>query len=265
MSGDLTLSDYFDPSIPSPARIYDYYLNGKDNFAADRAVAERALLAVPQGRDVAVSNRGFLVRAVRYMARQGITQFIDLGTGFPTSPSVYETAAAIVDEPRVVYIDNDPMVTSHNRALLASDRDQIAVIHGDIRNPGQIFKQDALWDKMDFDQPVGVLFVAVLHFIPAEDDPYESVRVFRSHMAPGSCLVISHITSGGTAPAVMAAIRAAYRTATAPAVFRSREEVEAFFAGLDVVYPGITDISPWRGRRNQPTALRVLGGIGRKQ
>jgi len=265
MSGDLDLSAYIDPSIPSPARIYDYYLRGKDNFAADRAVAEKALSAVPQGRDVARSNRRFLVRAVRYMASQGVTQFIDLGTGFPTPPSVHETAAAIVDRPRVVYIDNDPMVTSHNHALLASDRDRIRVIHGDIRSPGQIFKHDDLWEIIDFDQPMGVLFVAVLHFIPAEDDPQDSVRAFCSHMAPGSLLAISHIASDGTAPAVMAAIRDAYRTASAPAVFRSREEIEEFFAGLEVIHPGIVEVSAWRARGDRPSALRVLGGVGRKR
>jgi len=121
-----------DPSVPSPAWIYDYYLGGKDNFAADREAAEKALSVVPQGREVAWSNRRFLIRAVRYMASHGVAQFIDLGTGFPTPPSVHETAAALVDGPRVVYVDNDPMVTCHNRALLAGDQDGVAVPHGGI-------------------------------------------------------------------------------------------------------------------------------------
>jgi len=258
-----------DPGVPSPARIYDYYLGGKDNFAADRAAAEKALSAVPQGREVARSNRRFLIRAVRHMASHGVAQFIDLGTGFPTSPSVHETAAALVDRPRVVYVDNDPMVTSHNRALLAGDRDGVAVLHGDIRCPGQIFKHDDLWKTIDFGRPVGVLFVAVLHFIPGEDDPHCSVTAFCSLMAPGSFLAVSHISSDGTAPAVMAAIHEAYRTASAPAVFRSRDEIAGFFAGLDLVKPGIVEVSGWRVRAGLPSAsppaLRVLGGVGRKR
>jgi hypothetical protein len=254
-----------DPSVPSPARIYDYYLGGKDNFSADREKAEKALSVVPQGREVARSNRRFLVRAVRYMGSQGVAQFIDLGTGFPTPRSVHETAAALVDGPRVVYVDNDPMVTCHNRALLAGDRESVAVLHGDIRSPGQIFKQDDLWKTIDFGRPVGVLFVAVLHFIPGEDDPQASVSAFCSLMAPGSFLAISHISSDGTAPAVIAAIHEAYRTASAPAVFRSRDEIAEFFAGLDLVQPGIVEVSAWHARAVRPSALRVLGGVGRKR
>lgn len=161
---------------------------------------------VPQGREVARSNRRFLIRAVRYMASHGVAQFIDLGTGFPTPPSVHETAAALVDGPRVVYVDNDPQ---------------------------------------------------------------GSVSAFCSLMAPGSFLAISHITSDGTGPAIMAAIRAAYRTASAPAVFRSRGEIEGFFAGLDLVQPGIVEVSAWRASASRPpvtpAALRLLGGVGRKR
>jgi hypothetical protein len=180
MRSDTAAPAWIDMAVPSPARIYDYYLGGKDNFAADRAAAEKALSVVPQGREVAHSNRQFLVRAVRYMASRGVTQFIDLGTGFPTPPSVHQTAAAnLTVRPRVVYIDNDPMVTSHNQALLAgSPLAAITVIHGDIRSPGQLFARQELWNAIDFNQPGGMLFVAVLHFIPDEDDPHDSVRAF---------------------------------------------------------------------------------------
>lgn len=252
-----------DPSVPSPARMYDYYLGGKDNYAADRAAAEKALSVVPHGRELARSNRRFLVRAVRYMARQGVAQFIDLGTGYPTSPSVHE-AAALVDRPRVVYVDNDALVTAHNRAVLGG-REGVTVLHGDIRCPGQIFKQDELWQAIDFDRPVGILFVAVLHFIPDEDDPQSSVNAFCGHMAPGSFLALSHISSSGTAPAIMSTIREAYRTASAPAVFRSQEEIAAFFAGLDLVHPGLVDVSAWRAKGGRPSTLRFLGGVGKKR
>jgi hypothetical protein len=265
MSSAIAASTGLDPRVPSPARIYDYYLGGKDNFAADRAAAEKALSVVPQGREVAWSNRRFLVRAVQHMASQGVAQFIDLGTGFPTSPSVHETAAAnLTVRPRIVYIDNDPVVTSHNQALLADSRAGITVIHGDIRCPGQIFARQELWNAIDFAQPVGLLFVAVLHFIPAEDDPHSSVHAFCAQMAPGSYLAVSHISSDGTAPAIMATIRDAYRTASAPAVFRSRAEIEGFFAGLQVVHPGVVEVSAWRARTSWNPALRILGGVGSK-
>jgi len=266
MGTDTAAAAGVNTKVPSPARIYDYYLGGKDNFAADRAAAEKALSVVPQGREVARSNRQFLVRAVQYMASRGVRQFIDLGTGFPTPPSVHQTAAAsLAVRPRVVYIDNDPMVTSHNQALLTgSPVAAITVIHGDIRSPGQIFARQELWNAIDFSQPVGVLFVAVLHFIPDEDDPHDSVGAFCAQMAPGSFLAVSHITSDGTAPDVMATIRDAYRTASAPAVFRSRAEIESFFTGLQVIHPGIVEVSAWRTRTSQPLALRILGGVGMK-
>jgi hypothetical protein len=267
MSNEVAALAGLDPKVPSPARIYDYYLGGKDNFAVDRAAAEKALSVVPQGREVAHSNRRFLIRAVRYMASHGVAQFIDLGAGFPTPPSMHQTAAAnLTVRPRVVYVDNDPMVTSHNQALLAeSPMAAITVIRGDIRCPGQIFARPELWNAIDFTQPVGVLFVAVLHFIPTEDDPHDSVRAFCAQMAPGSFLTASHITSDGTAPAVMATIRDAYRTASAPAVFRSRAEIESFFTGLEVVHPGVVEVSAWRANNALPSALRFLGGVGRKQ
>jgi hypothetical protein len=254
--------------IPSPARMYDYYLGGKENLAVDRAAAEQVLLAVPHGRRIAQENRRFLTRAVIYMASQGVRQFIDLGTGFPTSPSVHETAEAVVDSPRVVYVDNDPVVTTRNLALLADESGIVTVLHGDIRCPEQIFSQNALWQAIDFSRPVGILFVAVLHFIPGEDDPESCVRAFTSNMAPGSFLAISHVATNNTPPAVMTAIRRAYRTTSAPAVFRNREEVARFFTGMDLVEPGLVDIAAWRANETEPQAsanLAVLCGVGRKQ
>jgi hypothetical protein len=255
------------PRAPSPARMYDYYLGGKDNFAADREAAEQVLLAVPHGRRIAQENRRFLTRAIVYMASQGVRQFIDLGTGFPTSPSVHETAEALVDSPRVVYVDNDPAVTAHNRALLANESGSVTVLHGDIRCPGRIFNQDTLWRAIDFSRPVGIFFVAVLHFIPNEDDPESCVRAFRSQMAPGSFLAVSHASTVNTSPAVMTAIRRVYRTASAPAVFRNREEIAGFLSSLDLVEPGLVDIAAWRSSETEPqpsAPLAVLCGVGRK-
>ena len=190
----------FDPSVPSPARMYDYYLGGKDNFAADREAAEQALSVVPFGREVARANRQFLVRAVTFMARSGIGQFIDLGTGLPTRPNVHEVARSVLPDARVLYVDNDPMVCSHARALLATN-DGVAAIQGDIRTPQAILNDPVTRELIDFTRPVGVLFVAVLHFLTDDDQPWEQVAAFRWRMASGSMLAVSHITSDGTPPA----------------------------------------------------------------
>ena len=253
----------FDPSVPSPARMYDYYLGGKDNFPADREAAEQALSVVPSGRQVARANRQFLVRAVTFMARNGIDQFIDLGTGLPTSPNVHEVARSVHPDARVLYVDNDPMVCSHARALLATN-DGVAAIQGDIRAPQAILNDPITRKMIDLTQPVGVLFVAVLHFLTDEDQPWEKVAAFRWRMASGSMLAVSHITSDGTPPDVQATIQDVYAEASAPAVFRISQEIESFFGGLDLVEPGLVEVGAWRSLRPSPPApLRFLGGVAK--
>jgi hypothetical protein len=251
----------FDPSVPSPARMYDYYLGGKDNFPADREAAERALSVVPFGREVARANRQFLVRAVTFMARGGISQFIDLGTGLPTRPNVHEVARSVNPDARVLYVDNDPMVCSHARALLATN-DGVAATRGDIRRPQAILDDPVTRTLIDFTRPVGVLFVAVLHFLTEDVQPLEQVAAFRWRMASGSMLTVSHITSDGTPPKVQAAIQDVYAEASAPAVFRTRQEIESFFGGLDLVKPGLVEVGAWRSlRRSPPAPLRFVGGV----
>jgi hypothetical protein len=256
-----------DVITPSPARMYDYYLGGKDNFAADRAAAEKALSVVPDGRKVAWANRRFLVRAVKYLARNGIEQFIDLGTGIPTSPNVHETARAIVPHAKVAYVDNDPIVTVHNRALLESAGDGIIAVRGDIRYPLNILTNHAVNEVIDFRRPVGILFVAVLHFVTDNEGPYKVVAAFRDRVSKGSYITLSHITSDGTAPHVITTIQEAYQRASAPAVFRTRADIERFLAGLEVLKPGIVEVSEWRANNHKQTdlsALRFLGGVGLK-
>jgi S-adenosyl methyltransferase len=256
-----------DTTTPSPARMYDYYLGGKDNFAADRDAARKALSVVPQGRQVAWANRRFLIRAVRYLARSGITQFIDLGTGIPTSPNVHEAARSINPDSRVVYVDNDPMVTVHSRAILAGFDDGIEARYGDIRYPRNIAFDTKIREVIDFSRPIGVLFIAVLHFVTDAEEPHKSVAVLRDCIASGSYIAISHITSEGTPPEVMTTIQDAYSQARAPAVFRDRPQIDAFFTGLELVKPGLVEVSAWRGNNRKPAtphALRFLGGIGRK-
>jgi hypothetical protein len=264
---DRTVPAGVDPAIPSPARMYDYYLGGKDNYAADREAAEKALSVVPSGKRIARANRYFLMRAVVLMADQGIRQFIDLGTGIPTSPSVHGLARAIQPDARVFYVDNDAVVTVHNRALLVKD-ESVRALQADIRDPGSILDSPELRELIDFSQPVGVLFVAVLHFVRDREDPLGIVRAFTSRMTPGSYLAVSHITRDGTDPEVVTTIREAYDKASAPAIFRTEPEIQMFFSGFELVRPGLVDVTRWSPHAArftpQPSDLRFLAGLGRK-
>ena len=254
-----------DFTVPSPARMYDYYLGGKDHFPADREAAEKALSVIPFGRELARANRAFLARAVKHLAGQGIDQFIDVGPGLPTSPNVHEAARSVIPDTRVVYVDNDPLVMAHARAMLA-DSDCVIAVRGDARHPYDFITDNAVRKLIDFSRPVGVLFVAVLHFVTDDEDPYGSVAWVRDRIAPGSYLVVSHVTSDGTDPAAMAAIQDAYKEATAPAVFRTAAGIKRFFDGFELAEPGLAEVSRWRNPAPElaPAAVRFLGAAGRK-
>ncbi len=259
-----------DPTIPSVARMYDYYLGGKDNYEADREAAEKALSIVPFGRSIARANRYFLMHAVLVMADQGITQYIDLGTGLPTSPSVHELARAIQPGAHVLYVDNDAVVTAHNRAILAN-RLGIEAIQADIRDPDAILANPELLSLIDFTKPVGVLFVAVLHFIQDSDDPYGIVRAFASRMVPGSFLALSHITSDGTNSQVMGTVKDAYDTTSSPVAFRTKLEIHDFFSGFSIRNPGLVNVTRWYPYGSSGAAVSVghsglsfVAGVGRK-
>lgn len=243
--------------VPSPARMYDYYLGGKDNFPADREAAGKVIAAHPEQHLLAQANRGFLVRAVRYLAEHGITQFLDLGTGIPTSPNVHEVARDVDASARVVYVDNDPIVMRHNRALRAT-HDGVIGVEADIREPSRIITNPGARATLDFDQPVGLLTVSVFHFIP---DAQEIIESLRATMAPGSYLVLSTATTEGLTRQEVQAIADAYATSSVPAVFRSREEIEDLFTGFDLVEPGIVPVGRWHN--DEPdTHIRVLAGVG---
>lgn len=249
-----------DPTTPHPARMYDYYLSGKDNFAADREAAEEVLAALPGGRQVFRANRAFLGRTVKFLARAGIRQFIDIGTGLPTQENVHEVARRVAPAARVVYVDNDPMVLAHGRALLSGD-EPVTFIQADLRDPGAILNHPELNEWIDFNEPVAVLFVAVLHFLTDEEAPAAVVARFREAMAPGSHVVISH---GETTPEVQQAEKV-YQGAAAPGVGRTREQIQSLFAGFDLVEPGVVYVSQWRSEDDEDRASRVvLGGVGRK-
>jgi hypothetical protein len=252
-----------DVTVPSSARVYDYLLGGKDNYAVDRAVAERLLSVAPDTGSVARANRAFLARAVRFLTAQGIRQFIDLGTGIPTSPSVHELAQEAQSSARVVYVDNDPVVKVHNDVLLAA-YEGVTSIQADIRRPDLILADPDLRALIDFDEPVGVLFVAVLHFVSDKENAHGIVTGWRERLAAGSHVVISN-SSAESDPETLHVLRKATENSPAQSTFRSHDELLRFFDGFEVVEPGLVPVQLWRPTTDSvPTRLVVEGGVARK-
>jgi S-adenosyl methyltransferase len=264
----------FDTTIPNAARMYDYWLGGKDNFAADREAAERSAQAVPQLPWLARENRKFLGRAVRFCAGEGITQFLDIGTGLPTNNSVHEVAEQVTAEPHVVYADHDPVVISHAQALLGTAR--TAAVLGDLTRPEEILAAPEVRRLIDFGRPVAVLLVAVLHFVPDEADPAGCVARLRDAVAPGSYLVITHVemgpgqVAGAAQPRTQAARELGEaRRGMSQTQARGRAEVAAFFDGMTLVDPGLTDVWAWRPDAadavvSPSDVMTVIGGVARK-
>ncbi|MGH3344452.1 MAG: SAM-dependent methyltransferase [Carbonactinosporaceae bacterium] len=247
-------------SKPSPARIYDYILGGKDNYEVDRAAAGTLLAAFPGMKPTLVANRKFLVRAVRYVAEQGIDQFIDIGAGIPTSPNVPEVARAINPQTSVVGVDNDPLVLAHNRALVTVDAGT-DTIEGDVRNPHQIFADIQQTKLIDLNRPVAVLLVAILHFVRDEDDPARIIRKLMQHTAPGSYLIVSVATSDGTAPEVVEQLEKVYENATEPLRIRSEREILPWFGSFTFVDPGLVDVHSWRPDTAESKSKHAVGGL----
>jgi hypothetical protein len=255
-----------DPSAPNAARIYDYLLAGQDNYDADRQAAKRLLRAVPGARQAARDNRAFLARVVRHLARQGITQFLDIGCGLPAAPSVHEVAWQVAPAARVVYADNDPVVAAHARALPAARaaRPLVGAVQADLRHPRNLLTARPVRDVLDLSQPVAVLLAAVLHFIEDADDPHGIVATITERVAPGSWIAVSHVTDDDLEPGAALTARAACAGASVPAVPRSREAVARFLAGLEVAGPGVTDIRCWRRPGPPPSGPVLLyGGAAR--
>jgi hypothetical protein len=256
----------FDPTVPNVARIYDTLLGGKDNFAADREAAARLLEAVPQAAVAARENRAFLNRAVRYLAHEaGIRQFLDIGAGLPAARAVHEIVHGLVPPPVVVYADNDPVVIRHADALI-SGRPGVAAIHADLRQPGALLDQATWRNLIDLARPVAILLVAILHFIEDTEDPWAIVNRLKDQMAPGSYLVISHVTADHITPQAAQQAQSAYQGASAPGVPRSRAQVARFFGGLEMVSPGLVSVSGWRPGEigHVPGPALFYAGIGRK-
>jgi SAM-dependent methyltransferase len=228
--------------IPHPARVYDYLLGGKDNFAVDREAAEMSLAISPEILHSARANRKFLVRAVRFLRDSGIRQFLDVGTGLPTSPNTYEIAQSGHPDARVVYVDNDPVVFLHAESLMA-DNQTTTVVRADLREVDEVLA--AAGKRLDFTRPVGLLFVACLHNIPDHDDPAGIVARYLTTLAPGSYLVISHATDE-LDPKRMHAVTAEYAKRGTVFVGRSKAAIQRMFNGTELVDPGIVLISYWR-------------------
>jgi S-adenosyl methyltransferase len=253
----------FDATVPHHARVYDYVLGGKDYFAADREAAESLLAVAPDARVHAKAQRGFLVRVVRFLAESGIRQFVDLGTGIPTSPNVHEVARSVDHSACVVYVDFDAMVVAHSRGRVATD-DRVIALQGDIRRPERILADADLQALVHFEEPVGVLFLNVLHDISNEYDPAGIVVQFRERMAPGSYVAVAQFADDSQ-PSAKAALEAAYADTPWPITFRPRDQILRFFDGFELVPPGLVDVERWRPEADAPaTALKAAGGVGRK-
>jgi hypothetical protein len=255
---------------PNVARMYSYWLGGKDHFATDRHAANQVLAGFPEVTQIARANRQLVLRAVAHTASQGITQFLDLGAGLPTWPTVHEVAAQASPAARTCYVDCDEVVLTHARALLAASHGSspiATVVPGDVRDPAAILAHPALQVVIDLDRPLCVILAAVLHFLePAEADT--AVAALTAALAPGSYLVISAGTSTGTDPALLQCLHNAYTGTTISA--RTEQDIAAWFAGLHLLPPGLVDVRHWRpghttGRPPaQPAAARFLAAVGYK-
>jgi S-adenosyl methyltransferase len=256
----------FDITVAHQARVYDYLLGGKDNYAADRAATEEWLKFDPGMAVAARANRAFLGRAVRYMAAEaGIRQFLDIGTGIPTAGNTHEVAQAVAPESRVVYVDYDPVVLAHARALLTShDAGATEYIDADLRDTGTILDQAA--QLLDFTEPVAVTLLAILHAIPDADDPQAIVARVMDAVPPGSHLAISHAASD-LLPAQMRQemTGVANRMSQQRYTPRDRAQVAGFFTGTDLVEPGLVRVEEWRGEPGGASQSFIWAGVGRKR
>jgi hypothetical protein len=236
MTNALHAPDGLDASRPSPARIYDYMLGGHSYFDVDEAAAKRIIRAVPEIRDTAWANRGYHQRTATWIARQGVRQFLDIGSGLPTVGNTHEVVKTVHPDARVVYVDNDPMVEFHSRAMIASD-DTVSVLCADLRDPDSILSSDIVRELIDPRQPTGIMMTAVLMFVSDASDPWSLVSRYVRAVPPGSFLSLTHLTDDSKPPAAAEGFRAVFDHATERMHFRSKAQVEDFFAGLELVPP----------------------------
>ena len=252
--------------VPHPARVYDYFLGGKDNFEADRIAAEAAIQAFPRTAESARASLAFLRRVVRFLAAEaGIRQFLDIGTGLPSGENVHQAAQSVAPESRIVYVDNDPIVLLHAQALLTSSAEGVtAYLDADLRDPEKILGEAA--KTLDFGQPIAVLLLGILHNMGDQDDPPGIVRRLIQAVPGGSYLAICHLTAD-IYPELADWARALHeRQLDAPLVLRDRAQVTSFFDGLELVEPGVVQLSKWRPQSEleSAAAAALWGGVARK-
>ncbi len=255
------------PDVPNVARIYDYFLGGTDNFPADRAAAAKIAEAAPEVVQRVRENREFLGRSVRFLAAAGIHQFLDVGAGLPTRENVHQVARRLVPAARVVYVDNDPAVVAHAQSILATVPGTIA-IEADMREPAAILRRVAEQGFIDLAQPVAILMLAVLHFIPDDAQAAAIAATFREQMAAGSYLAITHATAGNMSASNLAQAAQTYATSSAGSItLRGHDEIEALFGELELAEPGVVPAAHWRSGTASPPAIygpTFLGGLARK-
>lgn len=258
----------FDTIVPNAARVYDYWLDGSHNFAIDREMANKAEQAVPGIRDGVRINRSFLRRAVLFMVDSGIRQFLDIGSGIPTVGNVHEVAQRANAECRIVYVDRESVAVAHSEMLLKGNA-RAAAIRANLRDVEDVLDHPETKRLLDFDQPVGLLMVALLHFVPDSWDPVGILARYRDRLAPGSYLALSHGTTDGN-PAGLAEMVELYQNTPEPLYPRSHEEVLRLFAGFELVEPGLVGNALWRpsgpGDISDSAEINTIiyGGVGRK-
>ncbi|MER6958161.1 SAM-dependent methyltransferase [Streptomyces sp. NPDC000618] len=257
-----------DISVPSVSRIHDYYLGGSHNFEVDREAARRAMEFMPGLPKIMQANRAFMRRAVRCAAAEGVTQFLDIGSGIPTFGNVHEVAQAASPGARVVYVDHDPVAVAHSQAVLADHADA-DVVAADLRKPHDILSSPQVEQLIDLERPVALLLIGVLHFVEEADDPYAAVAELGAALAPGSLLVLTHASYEGIPQPSERAEGAVdvYKDIRNPLIMRSREKIARFFEGYDMVEPGLVPTPHWRPdtapEDEDPWAFTGFAGLGR--
>ncbi|AWI32275.1 SAM-dependent methyltransferase [Streptomyces tirandamycinicus] len=258
-----------DISVPSVSRIYDYYLGGSHNFEVDREAARKAMQFMPGLPKIMQANRAFMRRAVRYAVSEGVSQFLDVGSGIPTFGNTHEIAQKADPGARVVYVDHDPVAVAHSRAVLEGN-DGAGIVQADLRKPADILADGETTRLLDLERPVALLLVAVLHFLEDSDAPGRSVAALRDALAPGSLVVVTHASYEGIPlPREQAGgAVGVYKDIRNPLVMRSREEIARFFDGFEMVEPGLVSMPDWRpetpAAQEDPYAFSGYAGVGRK-
>jgi hypothetical protein len=258
------IPDDVDVTKPNAARVYDYFLGGANNFEVDRSFARKLTEILPDAPFLAIENRSFLRRAVRFVAEQGIRQFIDLGSGIPTVGNTHEIAAAVDPAAKVVYVDFEAVAVAHSQMIL-DDVPNATIVRADFRQPETVLSHPDILEMIDFSQPVAILMFSSVHFVSDEDRPWDMVHAFRDATAPGSYLALSHATNDHR-PEVADAV-AQYKNAANAAYVRSKDDVAGFFEGYDVVEPGIVYTAEWRAELDvcDPWRAGAYAAVGIKR